>query len=223
VGCRLDGSVEFVLDADLAERLLVAVETEDGERVLALADRSDESVTVEELTGLDLTRRLSTVRFDGTRSTTLATGDEAAAAWVSGDDLGALLACADSVGCSDRLVELTVEYALQRVAFGKTIAHYQAVKHKCADMLYWLESSRVALHHAARQTDGSALSLAVGRAKSLAGEACSRLAGESLQVHGGIGFTWEHDLHLYLRRIKTNEVLFGDPAWHRHRIAPELN
>ena len=130
--------------------------------------------------------------------------------------VGALLACADAVGVAGRLLELTVEYAKQRVVFGRTLSSYQAVKHRCADMLCWLEGSRVATEHAAEALQAGAPDAlrAVAVAKAYAGEHCARLAGEALQIHGGIGFTWEHDLHLYLRRAKADEALFGTPATH---------
>jgi alkylation response protein AidB-like acyl-CoA dehydrogenase len=119
---------------------------------------------------------------------------------------------------------MTVDYTLHRIAFGKPIASYQAVKHKCADMLCWVEAARAATRYAAtalRDAPESAAG-ALSVAKSHVGDTCSRLAGESLQVHGGVGFTWEHDLHLYLRRIKADEVMFGDIAEHRERLAAAL-
>jgi alkylation response protein AidB-like acyl-CoA dehydrogenase len=119
---------------------------------------------------------------------------------------------------------MTVDYALSRRTFGKPIASYQAIKHKCADMLCWVEGSRAAARYAAEEllAGSPGAARAVSIAKSYASDVCSRLAGEALQIHGGIGFTWEHDLHLYLRRIKANEVLFGGIADHRAEIAAAL-
>jgi len=106
------------------------------------------------------------------------------------------------------------------VQFGRAIGSFQAVKHKLANMLIWLEASRAAAYYAAlavqeRLPDAAE---AVSVAKSYVGDAFSRLCGEALQTHGGIGFTWEHDMHLYIRRAKSNEVLYGDPVWHRERL-----
>ena len=128
-----------------------------------------------------------------------------------------MLASADAVGVAARLLELTVAYAGQRSTFGRTLASYQAVKHKCADMLCWIEGSRAATaarRRGAARRASRAPRRAVAIAKAYATEHCARVAGESLQIHGGIGFTWEHDLHLYLRRAKADEALFGTPAEH---------
>jgi alkylation response protein AidB-like acyl-CoA dehydrogenase len=141
-----------------------------------------------------------------------------------GLQLGALLVCSDAIGAAERLMEMTVAYALQREVFGRTLASYQAVKHKCADMLCGIEGSRVAAADAARRLAGAdtealaAAAASIHVLKSFAGESCSRIAGEALQLHGGIGFTWEHDLHLYLRRIKADQALFGSVGWHRDAL-----
>jgi alkylation response protein AidB-like acyl-CoA dehydrogenase len=139
--------------------------------------------------------------------------DGAPGRWVAAADprpVGALLAAADAVGVAARLLEMTVEYAKQRTTFGRTLASYQAVKHKCADMLCWVEGSRTAVAAAAATGDARAIAVA----KAYATEHCARVAGEALQIHGGIGFTWEHDLHLYLRRAKADEAMFGTPDEH---------
>ena len=139
-------------------------------------------------------------------------------------DEGALLTCADAIGVGAQLLEMTVDYAKVRVQFDRPIGSFQAVKHKCANMRMWLQGSWVATYHAAMSlaTDAADASRAVSVAKSYTSDAISRLAGEALQIHGGIGMTWEHDLHLYLRRAKTDEVLYGDSALHRYELCKQL-
>jgi alkylation response protein AidB-like acyl-CoA dehydrogenase len=188
-GARLSGVARHVLDADAADVLVVAAR-DDAYLVRA------EHAHVEPVAGLDLTRTLCTVAFDAAPAIRVAAADPRG--------LGALLAAADAVGAAAHLLELTVEYAKQRMTFGRTLASYQAVKHKCADMLCWIEGSRAAVAAAAASAGDREIAIA----KAYAGEHCARVAGEALQIHGGIGFTWEHDLHLYLRRIKADEAMF---------------
>jgi alkylation response protein AidB-like acyl-CoA dehydrogenase len=213
---RLDGVARFVPDAHLADLLLVTAKS-DGGVVQLLVPMPNEQVEVRVLRGLDLTRRLCEVRFDG------AVVPSAALLESSLDDqlaVAVVLLSAETVGAIDRLFEMTVEYAKTRVQFGRRIGSFQAIQHKLANMLIWLEGSRAASHYAALAVDGrlADASEAVATAKSYVADAASALAGEALQAHGGIGFTWEHDLHLYLRRAKSNQVLYGDPTWHRERL-----
>jgi alkylation response protein AidB-like acyl-CoA dehydrogenase len=186
---RLTGVGRHVFDADVADVLVVA--TAGG---AFLVDAEHAHVAPEP--GLDLTRTISTVTLDDAPATPIAAQDPR--------PLGALLAAADAVGVAARLLELTVEYAKQRTTFGRTLASYQAVKHKCADMLCDVEGSRAAVTAAAAAPSERAITIA----KAYATERCARVAGEALQIHGGIGFTWEHDLHLYLRRAKADEAMF---------------
>jgi alkylation response protein AidB-like acyl-CoA dehydrogenase len=218
-GVRLDGEKRFVVGGALADVLVVTARTADG-LASYVVPRTAIGLTVTDEPGLDLTRSLATVRLEG-----VVVGPDAAV----GDDgaareralgLAATLTAADAVGAGERLVELTVECAGQRETFGRVIGSYQAVKHKCADMLWWLDGARLASRNAAEALDGdgdAAHLVAVG--KACASDYTARIAGESLQLHGGIGFTWEHDLHLYLRRIKADEALFGDAEHHERRIA----
>jgi alkylation response protein AidB-like acyl-CoA dehydrogenase len=216
---QLDGVKRYVVGAALADVLVVTARAGDATRSYAVP-RSAPGVTVVDEPGLDLTRSLATVRLDG-----VVVGPDAAL----GDDdaareralgLAATLTAADAVGAGERLVDLTVEYAGQRETFGRVIGSYQAVKHKCADMLWWLDGARLAARNAAAALDGDGdVSHLVAVGKACASDYTARIAGESLQLHGGIGFTWEHDLHLYLRRIKADEALFGDAEHHERRIA----
>jgi alkylation response protein AidB-like acyl-CoA dehydrogenase len=221
-GWRLTGVKRYVLDADLADALVVTAQGPDG-LAQAIVDAGAPGVEVAVQPGLDLTRRLATVRFDG-----VAIGDDAVGPGEDGVTLalqvGALLAAADAVGAAERLMEMTVEYAKGRQTFGRVIGSYQAVKHQCADMLCRVTGARVLCVDAAaaleRADAGGAT--AVTKAKALACAHCSEVAGTSLQLHGGIGFTWEHDLHLFLRRIKADEALFGEPALHFARLGAAL-
>jgi alkylation response protein AidB-like acyl-CoA dehydrogenase len=182
-------------------------------------------VNTRRLQTLDITRRFDEVQLDGLEvepSTLLAQADESQTQRLL--DEAAVLTCADAVGAGLRLLEMTVDYAKVREQFGRPIGSFQVIKHKCADMRIraraaWVTTYRAAMSLAADAPDASVLTAA---AKAYTSEAMSRLAGEALQVHGGIGFTWEHDLHLYLRRIKTDEVIYGDPSLHRRRLTDHL-
>ena len=135
-------------------------------------------------------------------------------------DLAVVLQCAESTGIARRLLEMTVTYAGQREQFGRPIGSFQAIKHRIADLLVEAEGCRVATREAADALDAGAGpgTEAVSIAKSWVGRAASFVASHALQIHGGIGFSWEHDLHLFLRRAKVNELLLGSPAWHDERL-----
>ena len=218
----LDGAKMYVEGAASASWLLVGARADEG--IVQLVVPTDTPGTkIVALEALDPTRRLSEVLFDGARapaSALLGDAGSAEAAIERQLQLALVLLCADSVGAADRVLEMSVAYAKDRVQFGRPIGSFQAIKHKAANMLLWLEASRAATYYAALAVDGTLddAPLAVSAAKSYVGESTSTLAEEGLQIHGGIGFTWEHDVHLYLRRAKSNEVLYGDPSWHRERV-----
>jgi alkylation response protein AidB-like acyl-CoA dehydrogenase len=232
-GLALTGAKSYVLDVDLADVLLVSVRV-DGAMRNFLLPASAPGVTVSTARGMDLTRRIGRVEFDRVAlPASAAAPADAEAAVRHGLRLGAVLCCADATGVAERLMEMTVAYVSDREVFGRPLATYQAVKHACADMLCTIEAARVATSNAALhlQLSGSSSESAEAEAeaeratsvaKGWVGEACARLAGEALQLHGGIGFTWEHDLHLYLRRARADEALFGSSAWHRDRVGADL-
>lgn len=221
-GFVLSGTKMYVQDAHIADHLLVAARSEIG-LTQVLVPASSTGITVRPLTALDITRRLCEVRFDHVkvpRSALVGKPGQADEAIERQLQAAIVLLCAESVGGAQQLLDMTVQYAKDRVQFNRPIGSFQAIKHKCANMLTWLEASRAATYYAAlafqdRLPDSPQAS---SIAKSYVSEAYSNLAGEALQIHGGIGFTWEHDVHLYLRRAKSDEVLYGDPAWHRERI-----
>jgi alkylation response protein AidB-like acyl-CoA dehydrogenase len=216
-GVVLDGEKVLVMDAAGADFLLVA--TSDGRR--HLVERGADGVSVVPEKSIDLTRRLYSVGFDGVR-----VGPEATLNGVQEDYLPVLWrACvaiaAESTGVAQRTMEMAVEYAKDRQQFGRPIGAYQAVSHRCAQMLLETENSRSAVYGAAWAADAEpgSLPLAASMAKAYASDAGWRVPDASIQAHGGIGFTWEHDLHFFLKRGKANAATFGDARWHRDRVA----
>ncbi|HEU5143153.1 MAG TPA: acyl-CoA dehydrogenase family protein [Solirubrobacterales bacterium] len=216
-GVVLDGEKVLVQDAAAADFMLVA--TSDGRR--HVVERNADGLTVTAERSIDLTRRLYSVRFDGVR-----VGAEATLAGSQADYLPVLLrACvaiaAESTGVAQRTLEMAVEYAKDRQQFGRPIGAYQAVSHRCAQMLLETENSRSAVYGAAWAADAEpeSLPLAAAMAKAYASDAGWRVPDASIQVHGGIGFTWEHDLHFFLKRGRANATTFGDARWHRERVA----
>jgi alkylation response protein AidB-like acyl-CoA dehydrogenase len=188
-----------------------------------LVDADTPGVTVTPLQALDLTRRFADVRFDAVAVPASAVVGTPGGAQASVDaqlDVAVALTVAESIGAMRQLAEITVEYAKARIAFGRPIGSFQALKHILADISFWAEVSTAAASAAAEAVADArpTASEIVSIAKAYAGDAGTQLAQQCLQVHGGIGFTWEHDLHFYLRRLATDRVLYGDPEWHRERI-----
>ena len=134
--------------------------------------------------------------------------------------VAAVLQAGESVGAADRLLEATVDYAKRRVQFGRTIGSFQAIKHRLANLQVAVEGMRVAAEYAALALadDMADAPEAVATAGAYVDDMFAHVCGEALQLHGGIGFTWEHDVHLFVRRAKVNQVLYGDGAWHRERL-----
>jgi alkylation response protein AidB-like acyl-CoA dehydrogenase len=217
---RLTGTRGFVQDAVSADWLLVVATSNEGP-VQALVRTDDPRVDVRPLTGLDLSRRLADVIFDGVEVSPDAlldtTGLDALDAQLL---LAAVLVCADTVGAIDALLAMTVAYAKDRIAFGRPIGSFQAVKHVLADQALYLETCRAGAVAAATavETGAGNASEIVSMVAAYIGDVSNELAQECLQVHGGIGYTWEHDLHLFLRRVRSNAVLYGEPTWHRERV-----
>jgi alkylation response protein AidB-like acyl-CoA dehydrogenase len=134
--------------------------------------------------------------------------------------LATVLQAAEAVGAAQRLFETTLQHARDRVQFGRPIGSFQAIKHKLADLLIELEGARAAAHFAAMAVadDREDRDIAVAVAGSTVRDTAAQVAGEAVQIHGGVGFTWEYDVHLFLRRAKVDQLLLGDPAWHRERL-----
>jgi len=213
------GERGHVQDAAQADWLLVAA-TRDGEPVQVLVPRDAEGVTVTPLATLDLARRLAHVRLEAVAVPADAlVGGGAEALWHQHRQ-AVVLNLAETVGAMDELFTMTVEYAKDRVAFGRPIGSFQALKHLMADMALWLEVSKAAATAAidAVGRDAEDAAEVAAMAAAAVGEHGNELAQQCLQVHGGIGYTWEHDLHLLMRRIQSNSVLFGSPTWHREQL-----
>jgi alkylation response protein AidB-like acyl-CoA dehydrogenase len=214
----LHGEVTQVVDGG-ADVLLVAARGAGGAGDIGLY--ATEGGERRPLSTLDRTRRQAKVRFDGAPARLLASGADADAAITAALRAGAALLAAEQAGGAQRLLDLTVAYAGTRLQFGRPIGSFQAVKHRCADMLVLVEHARSTAYHAAwaLQDGGDDPDLAVSIAQSTCSEAYQRVAADAVQLHGGIGFTWEHPAHLYLKRAVTDAALLGSAAQHRERIA----
>jgi alkylation response protein AidB-like acyl-CoA dehydrogenase len=223
----LDGAVRHVVDGHCAELLVVAAEGEHGPSLFAVpADaRGLERV---QLPTVDRTRRLAELRFGGVRmpaSARLGAEGGAAPALERALALGAVALAAEQVGVAQRSLDLAVAYAKERVQFGRPIGSFQAIKHKCADMMVKLEAARSAVYWAgcvAADPEAKDLPLAASAAKAAASDAAFFCAGNALQIFGGVGFTAEYDIQLYFKRARASAALLGDPAWHRERVAQRL-
>jgi len=213
----LDGEKVLVMDAAGADLFMVA--TADGRR--HLVESGAEGVSVSEEESIDTTRRLSAVRLDGVRVAAEDTMPAAEADYYPGFFRLCVALAAESTGVAQRSLEMAVEYAKDRQQFGRPIGAYQAVSHRCAQMLLETENSRSAVYGAAWAADAEpdSLPLAASMAKAYASDVGWRVPNASIQVHGGIGFTWEHDLHFFLKRGRANAAMFGDAKWHRERVA----
>jgi alkylation response protein AidB-like acyl-CoA dehydrogenase len=219
-GVVLDGEKVMVLDADAADFLLVA--TSEGNRHIVEADQS--GVSLEGEPSIDPARCFYSVRLDAVEVPAERTLPAEREDYYPVLHRVCVAVAAELTGIAQRTMEMAVEYAKERQQFGRPIGSYQAVSHRCAQMLLETESARSATYYAAWAADASPeeLPLAASMAKAYASDAGWRVAGESLQVHGGIGFTWEHDLHLWLKRARVDAAIFGDAHWHRERVADAI-
>jgi alkylation response protein AidB-like acyl-CoA dehydrogenase len=215
-GYVLNGEKLFVLDADNADFLIVGAS---GDRRF-IVDRGADGVTVTPTPTIDTTRKQYAVKLEGVKvAEDAAFGGEGALDAARERAYTAL--AAELTGVAQRAMEMAVDYAQERKQFGRPIGSYQAVSHKCAQMLLETEGARSASYYAAWAADNEPerAPLAASMAKAYAADAACRVTGASLQVHGGIGFTWEHDLHLYLKRARCGALYLGDSRWHRERVA----
>lgn len=219
----IDGTVRPVESAKQAGYLLVTGRSETGmTQVLVPTDAP--GVTIRGLKGIDVTRRFASVTFASVRAPASALVGEygrADAAVSRQIQNAAVILCAESVGAMDAAFAMTLDWAFHRYAFGRALASYQALKHRFADMKSWLEASHAVGDAAAEAVaDGSALAAeTASSAKAYIGQTGPELAQDCVQLHGGIGVTYEHDLHFYLRRVTLNRLLYGTPAEHRRLLA----
>ncbi len=219
----LDGEKRYVTDGHVADLVLVVARTAAGVSVFAV-ERGAAGFDATPVTTMDQTRKQATLRFSGTPARLVGTDGQGWAAVSKMLDKAAVALAAEQVGGAQRVLEMAVDYAKVRVQFGRPIGSFQAIKHKCADMLLEVESAKSAAYYAgwAASEDNDELPVVASLAKSYCSEAYFHAAAENIQVHGGIGFTWEHPAHLYFKRAKSSELLFGDPSYHRELLAQRI-
>jgi alkylation response protein AidB-like acyl-CoA dehydrogenase len=228
----ISGTKMFVVDGHVADTLIVAARTEEGadptEGIsLFLVPADAAGIERRRLETMDMTRKQAEVVIDDVRVPAGALIGPEGSGWSILSEalrLTVVALAAEQVGGAEKCLEMAVEYAKVRVQFGRPIGSFQAIKHKCADMLVQVESARSAAYYAARVAAAGSDELAevAPLVKSYCSEAYFFCAAENIQVHGGIGFTWEHDAHLYFKRAKSSELLFGDPTYHRSLLADQI-
>jgi alkylation response protein AidB-like acyl-CoA dehydrogenase len=228
-GFVLSGTKLFVPDAHLADVLVVVARTTESARPedgvsLFLVPRDTPGLEIKLLPTMDQTRKLCEVTLRDARlrgTALLGTRNGGWAPLMRVVERATVALCAEMCGGAQRVLEMTTEYAKIRVAFGKPIGSYQGVKHRAADMLVDVENAKSLTYYAAWAVDENATEapLAASMAKAYASDAYRKVSGAGIQLHGGIGFTWEHDLHLYFKRAKSSEFTFGDATFHRERVA----
>ncbi len=212
----LTGNKPYVLDGHTADIAFVVARDADGLATFALDEPVGDLVP-----SMDVTRKVARLELDDRPARRIGpTGDQRALLARVVDDLAVVLS-AESVGACDRALQMAIDYAKDRVQFDRPIATFQAIRHKIVDMLHQLELARVATHYAAwtSSVDDPQREAAAAIAKSVVAEAAVMITGENIQIHGGVGFTWDVDCHLLFRRVKANDVLAGGQSWQRQRLA----
>jgi alkylation response protein AidB-like acyl-CoA dehydrogenase len=223
-GFVLSGTKTLVEGAGIADWFLVTARSDDG-LVQLLLHRDTPGITVSSMDGLDLVRRFGKVHLDQVTVPSTALVGPGPGVAVEADverqvHVGATLECAQMAGAADRVLEFTIEWAFDRYSFGRQLASYQALKHRFADMKLWLEASHAAVGGAVAALDEATdIDRCVSAAKAYIGDHVPELVQDCVQMHGGIGVTWEHDIHLYLRRVTLGRRLYGSPDEHRERLA----
>jgi alkylation response protein AidB-like acyl-CoA dehydrogenase len=227
----LDGTKLFVNDGHIADCLLVAARTggagADGVTLFAL-ERQRAGVSVAPLATMDQTRKLAEVKLSSVKATPVDVVGEVGKGWATLAqvlDRGKVMLAAEMMGGAQKVLDTTVEYAKMRVQFGRPIGSFQAVQHKCANMMIDVEGAKSAVYYAswAVSNDVAEAPVAAAVAKAAASDAFRRVSAEGIQLHGGIGFTWDHDLHLYFKRAKSSEFTFGDANYNRELVAQGIN
>jgi alkylation response protein AidB-like acyl-CoA dehydrogenase len=219
-GVRLDGVAAVVQDAQVADLLLVSATGPSGPSHV-LVPANEPGLVVEPLESLDLTRRYCRVRFEGVELPATAAIDD-------GEDnsllaLALALQCAETVGATDVVYGFTLQYVKDRKAFGRPIGSFQALKHRLAEMVFWLETAKAVTTAALAGVQAGIGGIEAARlAKAYVADRCPAIVRDCLQMHGGIGFTWEHDIHLYLRRIDTNSAIYGSVDQQLDALAPSI-
>ena len=217
---KLSGTKWYVLDGHIADLILVVARTDSD--VALFAVRGDAAgLTREAMETMDSTRKMARLTFDAVAAQPI--GDTASG-WQTVEQalqLAAVALAAENVGGAQRCLDMAADYARERIQFGRPVGSFQAVKHKLANLLIEVEQAKSASYFAAREaaTGGNDLPLAASLAKAYTGDAFFHTAADNIQIHGGIGFTWEHPAHLYFKRAKTNQLLLGSSSYHRALVA----
>lgn len=216
---KLSGVKKFVVDGLVADILLVTANTPEGVSLFVI-DGNAEGLARNSLKVMDPTRRLAAIEFSSVNALLIGAAGRVTHGLNQALDIACIALANESVGGASRLLEDTLEYIKLRRQFGRTIASFQAIKHRMAEYLLTVELARSAAYYAAEAADEGAreVSMLASLAKAGASEAFLQAGIESIQLHGGIGFTWENDTHLWFKRAKSSEVFLGDPAWHRARM-----
>ena len=212
-----------VLDGHIADDVFVVARTAAG--VSLFHCQGDVAgLTRTALSTMDQTRKQAKLEFADVSATLVGTEGQGWAVMTKLLDLAAVALAAEQVGGAQKVLEMAVEYAKVRVQFGRPIGSFQAIKHKCADMLLEVESAKSAAYYAmwCAAEDNDELPSVASLAKAYCSEAYFHATAENIQIHGGIGFTWEHPAHLYFKRAKSSELLFGDPTYHRELLAQRI-
>ena len=222
-GWALRGHKSYVIDGHVAGLVLVVGRTAAGLSLFGVKGDAD-GLTRTALPTMDQTRKQARLEFSDTPAWLIGTEGGAAEGLTKTLDLAAVALAAEQVGGAQRCLDSAVEYAKTRIQFGRPIGSFQAIKHKCADMLLEVESAKSAAYYAgwAAAEDSDELPVVASLAKSYCSEAYFHAAAENIQIHGGIGFTWEHPAHLYFKRAKSSELMLGDPAYHRELLAQRI-
>jgi alkylation response protein AidB-like acyl-CoA dehydrogenase len=222
-GWRLDGRKSFVLDGHTANLVLVVART--GDVISLFVVPGDASgLTRTALPTLDQTRKLARLEFASVPATLVGSVGDGATVLSHTLDVAAIAQAAEQLGGAQRALDMAVAYAKVRHQFGRPIGSFQAIKHRCADLLLEVESLRSAVQYAAAAVaEGSAETPVVAAlVKAYASDVYFHVAAENIQIHGGIGFTWEHDAHLYFKRAKASELFLGDASYHREHLATRI-
>jgi alkylation response protein AidB-like acyl-CoA dehydrogenase len=222
-GWQLDGRKSFVLDGHTANLILVVARTGDALSLFAVPAEAS-GLTRTALPTLDQTRKLARLDFTAVPATLIGSVGDGRAVLSHTLDVAAIAQAAEQLGGAQRALDMAVEYAKVRHQFGRPIGSFQAIKHRCADLLLEVESLRSAVQYAAAAVaeDSTEVPVVAALVKAYASDVYFHVAAENIQIHGGIGFTWEHDAHLYFKRAKASELFLGDASYHREHLATRI-
>jgi alkylation response protein AidB-like acyl-CoA dehydrogenase len=219
----ISGTKSFVLDGHTANLIIVAARTSKGISLFAV-DGNASGLTRTPLSTMDQTRKQAKLDFSNTPAKLIGTEGNGGEVLSKVMDLAAVGLAAEQVGGAQKVLEMAVQYAKDRIQFGRPIGSFQAIKHKCADMLLEVESAKSAAYYGmwCAADMNEELPSVASLAKAYCSEAYFHATAENIQIHGGIGFTWEHPAHLYFKRAKSSELIFGDPTYHRELLAQRI-